>query len=194
MAFVMVLRVLLLAGLLLTGCASLSRPTHGISVSSEPEIPLKQKHQQVATTTSAELQPADYRGSLSALRLTARRTSERDQLGNRIWRLELHGEGELLVSWDAVSGNAQRQEVDRLWTPGNGSPLPPGQYSLGQPEPFEDDLWFDLLPRFATYRSALGIHRCYPGTGCICVPDRDAIESLAAWVRASGLDELTVLN
>jgi hypothetical protein len=41
----------------------------------------------------------------------------------------------------------------------------------------------------------LGIHRCYPGTGCICIPSRTDIEALAEWVRASsGLREITVSN
>jgi hypothetical protein len=38
------------------------------------------------------------------------------------------------------------------------------------------------------------VHRCYPGTGCICIPNRTDIEALAAWVRASGLREITVSN
>ena len=57
-----------------------------------------------------------------------------------------------------------------------------------------EDLWFDLTPRFETTRSALGIHRCYPGTGCICIPDRTHIDALAAWVREAGIRQLTVVN
>jgi hypothetical protein len=34
----------------------------------------------------------------------------------------------------------------------------------------------------------LGIHRCYPGTGCICIPSRTDIEALAEWVRDFWLD------
>ena len=86
------------------------------------------------------------------------------------------------------------KHADRLWSPGNASPLPAGTYQLGTPEPWGDDLWFDLQPHFETTRSALGVHRCYPGTGCICIPNRTDIEALAAWVRASGLREITVSN
>ena len=64
----------------------------------------------------------------------------------------------------------------------------------GAPEPWGDNLWFDLQPHFQTTRSALGIHRCYPGTGCICIPDRDDIEALASWVKRSGIKTLTVTN
>ena len=91
-------------------------------------------------------------------------------------------------------GIAQRQTADRLWSPGNASPLPAGTYRLGAPEPWGDDLWFDLQPHFQTTRSALGIHRCYPGTGCICIPNRDDIEALASWVKRSGIKTLTVTN
>ena len=67
-------------------------------------------------------------------------------------------------------------------------------YRLGAPEPWGDDLWFDLQPRFETTRSALGVHRCYPGTGCICIPSRNDIDALAGWVRMAELREITVSN
>ena len=126
--------------------------------------------------------------------LTARRTGNRFPDGNNVWEVQLHQGTTLLASWRAVSGIAQRQQADRLWSPGNAAPLPRGRYRLGAPEPWGDDLWFDLSPRFETSRSALGIHRCYPGTGCICIPERDSIEALAAWVSKAGISELTVIN
>lgn len=129
-----------------------------------------------------------------ALTLTTRRTTTTFPDGNRIWKVELHGQGELLASWTAASGIAARQQVDRRWSPGNAAPLPTGRYNLGPPEPWGDDLWFTLTPRFETTRSALGIHRCYPGTGCICLPNRDEIKALAAWVRQARIQSLTVLN
>ena len=129
-----------------------------------------------------------------ALQLSTRRTAERFPDGNRIWKVELHRGGRLLASWPAASGIAERQAADRRWSPGNAAPLPAGEYSLGRPEPWGNDLWFDLSPRFDTTRSALGIHRCYPGTGCICVPSRADIDSLAAWVRQGNIRRLKVLN
>ena len=121
------------------------------------------------------------------LRLTMRRTNNLFPDGNRVWLVELHSDGSLLARWTAASGIAQRQTADRLWSPGNASPLPAGTYRLGAPEPWGDDLWFDLQPRFETTRSALGVHRCYPGTGCICIPSRTDIDALAGWVRMAGL-------
>ena len=129
-----------------------------------------------------------------SLTLTTRRTSARFPDGNRIWKLDLRRDGLLLASWDAVSGSAHRQDADRLWTPGNAAPLPAGRYSLGPPEPWGDDLWLDLQPRFETTRSALGIHRCYPGTGCICIPSRADLNALAAWVKRADIRSLTVIN
>jgi hypothetical protein len=114
--------------------------------------------------------------------------------GNRIWKVELHRGVRLLASWPAASDVAGRQSADRRWSPGNASPLPAGVYSLGRLEPWGNDLWFDLTPRFNTTRSALGIHRCYPGTGCICIPKRADIDALARWVKASGIRTLKVVN
>ena len=129
-----------------------------------------------------------------SLTLTTRSTSARFPDGNRIWKLDLRRDGLLLASWDAVSGSAQRQDADRLWSPGNAAPLPAGRYRLGPPEPWGDDLWLDLQPRFNTTRSALGIHRCYPGTGCICIPNRADLNALAAWVKRGDIRTLTVIN
>ena len=128
------------------------------------------------------------------LQLSARRTDRLFPDGNRIWKVELHRGPRLLASWQAASGVAARQSADRRWSPGNAAPLPVGVYSLGHPERWGGDLWFDLTPRFNTTRSALGIHRCYPGTGCICITERADIDALASWVKASGILTLKVVN
>ena len=128
------------------------------------------------------------------LRLTTRRTDALFPDGNRVWRVELHRGDQRLASWRAASGITKRQQADRRWSPGNAAPLPAGSYRLGPPEPWGEDLWFDLQPRFETTRSALGIHRCYPGTGCICIPDRADIDALGAWVRQANIRQLQVVN
>ena len=138
--------------------------------------------------------PTEVLASEGALHLTTRRTESRFADGNRIWRVELHRGSQRLASWPAASGIAQRQQADRRWSPGNAAPLPAGAYRLGPPELWGQDLWLDLHPRFDTTRSALGIHRCYPGSGCICIPDRDDLNALAAWVRQANIRQLTVLN
>ena len=140
-----------------------------------------------AGPTAALLQPG-------GLRLTTRRTEDLFPDGNSIWRVELHRGDQRLASWRAASGIARQQRADRRWSPGNAAPLPAGPYWLATPEPWGQDLWFDLQPRFDTTRSALGIHHCYPGTGCICIPDRGDINALAAWVRQAEIRELSVVN
>ena len=171
----------------------------GCTPSAETRPPLKAKVQQEQrqkfVVLPGQAGPTSDRSKGETLRLTMRRTNDFFADGNSVWLVELHGDGSLLAQWTAASGIAQRQTADRLWSPGNASPLPAGTYRLGDPEPWGDDLWFDLQPRFETTRSALGIHRCYPGTGCICIPSRTDIESLAEWVKASGgLREITVSN
>ena len=78
--------------------------------------------------------------------------------------------------------------------PETGSPLPKGTYQLGQPEPWGQDLWLQLDPLFPTSRSALGIHNCYPGVGCICIPDREQLSSLADAVRRYNINRLKVVD
>ena len=183
---------------LLCGCTPVSPAAFALSPQLKQQLTAESKHDS-KPVLNTELPPGQ-RGPTSALladgdlRLSTRRTEELFQDGNRRWKVELHRGTTLLASWDAASGIAEQQMADRRWSPGNAAPLPDGDYSLGQPEPWGNDLWFDLQPRFDTTRSALGIHRCYPGTGCICLPSRVDIDALANWVRQGGLRRLTVMN
>ena len=102
------LRKAVLAGLLLLGCSA--------SVVAQP---LPGQH-----GPTAELLEG------GGLRLSTRRTNDRFQDGNRLWKVELHRGERLLASWEAASGIAERQTADRLWSPGNAAPLPAGELSL----------------------------------------------------------------
>lgn len=133
-------------------------------------------------------------GAQAAARLTLQRTTGTYGNGDPIWLLKLTDGPKLVASWQAASGASNRQRLDRRWSPGNGSPLPPGTYRLGSPEPLGQDLWIDLRPQFATSRSALGIHHCLPGVGCICIPDRKALHNLAATIQRWQIRSLTVLD
>ncbi len=126
--------------------------------------------------------------------LKARRIKTLSKDGNRRWVVELFGDDQLLAQWPAVSGLASKQKADRRWSPGNGAPLPIGEYQLGQPEPSGQDIWLNLQPSFQTDRSGLGIHHCDPGNGCLCIPNRSDLEALASWVKATGIKNLTVMN
>ena len=191
---------LVLAGLLLQGCWRRSLPEQvltsnanadasGLTTISEskPEAPLPPGQSGPSPELSAE--PAQ-----APLSLSARRTEQHRQDGERLWKLELHQGDRLLASWEAVSGSASSQSLDRQWSPGNGAPLPAGTYSLGLPEPWGSDVWFSLTPRFETTRTGLGIHGCNPGSGCVCLPERTSLEALTKWVSTSQIQTLRVLN
>lgn len=127
-------------------------------------------------------------------RLTMERTNRSFDTGDPVWILKLTDGSKLLASWQAASGVSNRQKLDRVWSPGNGAPLPPGRYRLGPPEPLGQGLWIDLLPEFATSRSALGIHNCLPGVGCICIPGRKELFNLSEKIQRFGIQTLTVVN
>lgn len=128
------------------------------------------------------------------MQLTVSRSQARFPGGDPIWRLQLVDGTRVLRRWQAASGDRGRQSADRLWSPGNAAPLPPGRYRVGRPEPWGSDLWIDLQPGFATARSGLGIHHCFPGVGCLCLPDRQALNELAALIERHRVRVLTVLN
>ena len=123
-----------------------------------------------------------------------RPSQQRFSSGDPIWWLELRRGGRLLQRWAAATGQPGRQTADRVWTPGNGAPLPPGTYAVGTPEPWNADLWIGLEPLFETKRSGLGIHHCFPGVGCICLPQRAQLDQLAALIRKHRIRRLEVLR
>ena len=133
---------------------------------------------------SALLQGNQDSFSLKAWRLTS----------NGPWVVELFQGSERLARWSAISGYNTKPTADRRWSPGNGAALPIGDYLLGQPEPWGTDIWLNLQPQFKTERSGLGIHHCNPGSGCLCIPNRTDLEAIAAWVKATKINKLTVQN
>jgi len=129
-----------------------------------------------------------------AAELQLRPSAQRFASGDPIWWLELRHGDHRLGRWAAATGLKASQVADRRWTPGNGAPLPPGVYRVGRPEPWGRDLWIDLAPLFRTSRSGLGIHNCFPGVGCICLPKKPELEQLAALIRRYGVNRLEVLG
>lgn len=126
--------------------------------------------------------------------LTVARTQVRHPSGDPVWQLQLVDGQRVLRRWAAASGRRDRQGADRLWSPGNAAPLPPGRYRVGRPEPWGQDLWIDLQPTFATRRSGLGIHNCFPGVGCLCLRERAALDTLAALIERHQVRTLVVHN
>ena len=187
----------------LIGCSQQPSPLSQLStaqatVEQKPSTPVLAEpstiQQQRSLALPGQKGPTQELLQSGSMRLTTRRTDQLFPDRNRVWKVELHQGERLLASWDAASGIGPRQSADRRWSPGNAAPLPAGRYALGSPQPWGDDLWFDLQAQFQTTRSGLGVHRCYPGTGCICIPSRQDIEALAAWVNQAKIRALTVLN
>ena len=56
--------------------------------------------------------------------LQLKRTSATYPNGDPIWQLQLVEAGRVLQSWQAVASANAHQNLDRRWSPGNGSPLP----------------------------------------------------------------------
>ena len=133
--------------------------------------------------------PALLQGNQDTFSLKARRLTS-----NGPWVVELFQGSERLARWSAISGYNTKPTADRRWSPGNGAALPIGDYLLGQPEPWGTDIWLNLQPTFKTERSGLGIHHCNPGSGCLCIPNRTDLEAIAAWVKATKINKLTVQN
>ena len=164
-----------------------------------PEHHLETAPQQAATKPSPPGQAGPSQALLArllgeTLQLRAKRTDLQRTDGQRQWLLELHQGKTVLASWPAVSGTPQSQNLDRNWSPGNGAPLPPGDYTLGPPELWGSDIWITLSPLFANSRSGLGIHHCNPGSGCLCLPDRSSLLALTAWMQEVNIKRLRVLN
>ena len=189
---------LMLAGVLLQGCLRRSPAEQALTAPAQASIPAA-----ISESQPQEPPPPGQLGptpelianlSQAPLSLSARRTEDERQDGERLWKLELHQDDRRLASWEAVSGFASSQSLDRRWSPGNGAPLPSGNYALGLPEALGDDIWLTLTPRFETTRSGLGIHGCNPGSGCVCLPDRTSLEALASWVKTFQIQSLTVVN
>ena len=133
--------------------------------------------------------PALLQGNQDSFSLKARRLTS-----NGPWVVELFQGSERLARWSAISGYNTKPTADRRWSPGNGAALPIGDYLLGQPEPWGTDIWLNLQPQFKTERSGLGIHHCNPGSGCLCIPNRTDLEAIAAWVKDTKINKLTVQN
>jgi hypothetical protein len=145
------------------------------------------------TALAGQLQLPSEAAALAPVRLLLRPSQDHFASGDPIWWLEVRQGRRLLQRWAAATGQRSKQAADRFWTPGNGAPLPPGSYVLGAPEAWNADLWLGLEPRFATRRSGLGIHHCFPGVGCICLPQRRHLDELAGRIRRHGIRRLEVL-
>ncbi len=146
---------------------------------------------------SARLSRASLGGNY--IRLVRDPDKGTNNLGNPIYTLETYIDGELDRRFDAVSGTARSQKVDRN-IGNNNAPLPDGTYNVsGWITPSNlrevDRTFISITPRFKTNRNDLGIHldpsfnkpNGYDGTsGCIGLTtsaDRDEINDFVTKYR-----------
>ncbi len=125
------------------------------------------------------------------LKLVRDRNKGTNDIGNPIYTLEAYVEGQRYQTFNAVSGTATTQNVDRH-RGNNFAPLPDGLYHVNDQimsgtVPEVGRTFVAISPQFSTGRSDLGIHldrsfnkrNGYDGTaGCIgltTIADRDAI-------------------
>lgn len=119
-----------------------------------------------------------------------------NKFGNPIYSLKLWHEGQLVFSYDAVSGRAHTQGRNRH-VAGTEAPLPNGKYRLAKntqagTHPEVGGIFLPIYPTFQTGRSHLGIHydpsyekdSKEDGTaGCIGLTSREERDAVLRSVR-----------
>jgi len=126
--------------------------------------------------------------------------------GDPIWELQLQVPGQQTLSFEAVSGRADRQRADRHRM-GSEAPLPAGTYALGAIESLGSHgprelgpVWIGIEPRFSTGRRVLGIHldpsagrdRNSGTSGCVGLIRRADMLLLAQLLQRSHTQTLVV--
>jgi hypothetical protein len=137
------------------------------------------------------------------LRLVRNSQKGTNAVGNPIYTLEAYVNGQKYRSFDAVSGTANTQNLDRHLSE-KAAPLPDGTYNvsdriIGGMTTEVGKTFISIFPRFETERQDLGIHldpsfnktNGYDGTaGCIgmtSAADRDAINDFVLKYRPRNL-------
>ena len=128
--------------------------------------------------------------------MTLRRTGKTNALGNPLYKLNLYSNGQLINTFNTVSGRAHTQHRNRHRA-GTEAPLPDGSYRVARvaiPGTLVEagDRFLPIQPRFQTGRSALGIHydpsyeknNGEDGTsGCIGLTSRRELSQVLQYVR-----------
>jgi lipoprotein-anchoring transpeptidase ErfK/SrfK len=153
-----------------------------------------------------------YRGptqSSAFLRLI--KTGERTTANDPVWQLQLVKGDQVLSTLNAVTGRADRQQLNRH-TSGNKSPLPQGTYRVDRREIVRESFsdpelgsgyWVPITPMFATGRSTLGFHHDpswgkkngESGTsGCIGLRTAEDTMTLVDWIKHFNVHKLVVVS
>jgi hypothetical protein len=123
-------------------------------------------------------------------------TGQTNLLGNPLYELRLHVNGEMVSSYLTVSGRTHTQNKNRHQS-GTEAPLPDGKYKVAKTSVAgtireAGDRFLAIQPLFQTGRSALGIHydpsfeksNGEDGTsGCIGLTNKPALDEVLDYVR-----------
>ncbi len=127
--------------------------------------------------------------------MTLTPTKTRNSMGNPIYELRLYGNGQLIATFQTVTGRANSQNRNRHQA-GTEAPLPDGQYQVATAEVAGTHSevggrFLPIEPLFPTGRSALGIHydpsfqkaNGEDGTeGCIALTNKRDLDQVLQYV------------
>ena len=127
--------------------------------------------------------------------MTLTPTNTHNSLGNPIYELRLYGNGQLIATYETVTGRTNSQSRNRHQA-GTEAPLPDGQYQVASAvvpgtHPEVGGRFLPIEPLFPTGRSALGIHydpsfqkaNGEDGTrGCIALTNKQDLDQVLQYV------------
>lgn len=136
------------------------------------------------------------KSQFSYMKLEPEPTGKKNAVGNPIYLLHLYADGELIRTYQTVTGRSHTQYRNRHKS-GTEAPLPNGKYKVAKtpiPGTIREagSLFLPIQPLFSTGRSALGIHydpsfekrNGEDGTsGCIGLVSQSELNQLLKYVR-----------
>ncbi len=145
---------------------------------------------------SEPLQPYENAQIAQGNYMTLTPTHSQNTMGNPIYELRLYRNGQLMATYQTVTGRANSQNRNRHQA-GTEAPLPDGQYQVASAEvagthPEVGGRFLPIEPLFATGRSALGIHydpsfqktNGEDGTeGCIALTNKRDLDQVLQYVH-----------
>ena len=164
-------------------------PINGNTEQNYPQTPLYAEREPYITQPyeNARVSQDNY--------MTLTPTNTRNSMGNPIYELRLYSNGQLMATYETVTGRANTQNRNRHQA-GTEAPLPDGQYQVASAvvpgtHPEVGGRFLPIEPLFSTGRSALGIHydpsfqkaNGEDGTqGCIALTNKQDLDQVLQYV------------
>jgi hypothetical protein len=167
------------------------------TVDNYPETDISgQREVYVSQTPIAPRQTYENAGVAQGNYMTLTPTNTSNAVGNPIYELRLYSNGQLVGTYQTVTGRANSQNRNRHQA-GTHAPLPDGQYQVANAEvagthPEVGGRFLPIQPLFPTGRSALGIHydpsfqksNGEDGTeGCIALTNKRDLDQVLQYVH-----------